>query len=77
MDGIPKYATIVAPLKYQSNFWISHKILLINWKVEFKLRKTKRCVLTAAAVDNVNANGDNISFTSKTENCILLSSLYQ
>ena len=47
------------PLKYLSNFWKSLEIPLINCKVEFRLKWTNSCVLSAA-VDNVNGNdGDN------------------
>ena len=37
---------------------------LINCKVEFKLKWTRRCVL-AADVNNVNANDDDSIFTTK------------
>ena len=47
------------PLKYLSNFWKSLEIPLINCKVEFRLKWTNSCVLSAA-VDNINGNdGDN------------------
>ena len=40
---------------------------LINWKVEFKLKWTKYCVLSIGGTDNVNGNNDenNIIFTIK------------
>ena len=44
---------------------------LIDWKVEFKLKWKKYCVLSAAGADNVsnnvndNASGNNIIFTIK------------
>ena len=60
-SGILKNATIAMPLKYLSNFYRSLEISLINCKVELKLKWTRQCVL-AAAVDNVNANDDNINF---------------
>ena len=36
---------------------------LINSKVELKLKWKKYCVLSAADVDNVNANSNNVIFT--------------
>ena len=40
---------------------------LINCKIELKLKWTKYCVLSTAAVDNINGNNDdnNIIFTIK------------
>ena len=43
-NGILKNATISAPLKYLSNFWISLEMPLINCKVELKFIWTKYCV---------------------------------
>ena len=40
-NGILKNVTIAVPLKYLSNFWRSLEKLLINYKVELKLRWTK------------------------------------
>ena len=53
-------------LKYQSYFWRSLEIPLINCKVELKLRWTKHCVLSVLGNANDNANADsNITFTIK------------
>ena len=53
-------------LKYQSYFWRSFEIPLINCKVELKLRWTKHCVLSVLGDENDNANADsNITFTIK------------
>ena len=59
-NGILKNATIAVPLKYLSNFWKSHEIPLINFKVELKLTWKKYCVLSAAGVDNNDVNSNNI-----------------
>ena len=40
-------------------------MLLINCKVELKLKWIKYCVLAPAAVDNTNANLNNSIFTIK------------
>ena len=53
------------PLKYLSNFRISLEMLLINCKVEVKLKWTEYCVLSAAGNDNTNVNIDSITFTTK------------
>ena len=56
------------PLKCLSNFWRSLEILLINCKLELKLKWTKYCVLSAAGnKNNINedANANNIVFTIK------------
>ena len=37
-DKILKNTTIAVPLKYLSNFWRSFEMLLINCKVELKLK---------------------------------------
>ena len=37
-NGIPKNAAIAVPLKYESNFWRSLKIPLINCEVALKLK---------------------------------------
>ena len=49
------------------NFWKLFKKSLINPKVEWKLRRTKHCVLFAGGTDNANGNNDdnNIIFTIK------------
>ena len=64
-NRILKNAKIVVPLKYLSNFWRSLDMLLINCKVELKLRWSKHCVLSEGSTDNVNGNNNdnNIIFT--------------
>ena len=74
-NGILKNATINMPLKYLSNFRRTLEMLLINCKVELKLRQTKHCVLAAAGADNVDANFIILLLLSKTQNCKFLSSL--
>ena len=64
-------------LKYLSNFWRSLEMSLINCKVEFKLKWTKYCVLSAAGndndSDNDNDNNEIILFLlSKTQNYMSL-----
>ena len=61
-NGIFKNATIAVPFKYLSNFLRSLEMSLINCKLELKHNWTKYCVLTAAGVDNDDANF-NIIFT--------------
>ena len=63
LNGILKNETIAVSLKYLSNFWRSPKMLLINFKIELKLKWTKYCVLFAAGADNNNDNSNNIIFT--------------
>ena len=58
------------PLKYLSNFRGSLEMLLINCKVELKLKWTKYCALSAAGNDNESdddndINANNIIFTIK------------
>ena len=56
-------------LKYLSYFWRSLEILLINCKVELRLKWTKYSVLSAADADNVNnIDSNNIIFTIKDTN---------
>ena len=70
-NGILRNAAIAVPLKYLSNFWRSLEMPLINCKVEFKLKWSNYCVLSAAGADNVsdnvndNVNCNNIIFTIK------------
>ena len=63
-NGILKNATIPAPLQYLINFWRSLEMLLINCKVELKLKWKKYCVLVAAGLKNADDNR-NIIFTIK------------
>ena len=66
-NGILKNASTAVPLKYLSDFWRSLEMLLIDCKVELKLRSSKHCVLSVAVVDNANGNNDdnNTIFTIK------------
>ena len=43
-NGIIKNAKIAVPLKFLSNFWRSLEILLDNYKIDLKLKRTKHCV---------------------------------
>ena len=63
--GTLKNETIVALLKYLSNFWRLLEMSLINRKVKLKLKWTKHCVLVAAGVENANPNSKNIIISSK------------
>ena len=69
VDGILENAAIAVPLKYQSNFWRSLEIPLINCEVELKLRWTKHCALSVLDVANDDnddgANSNNIIFAIK------------
>ena len=51
-NGILKNATTAVPLKYLSNFWRSLEMLLINCKLESKLKWTKYCILSAVGPDH-------------------------
>ena len=64
-QGNSEITKLAVPLKYLSNFRISLEMLLINCKVEVKLKWTKYCVLSAAGNDNTNVNIDSITFTIK------------
>ena len=67
-NGILKNATTAVPLKCLTNFWRSLEMPLIHWKLEWKLRWTKHCVLPVAGTDNTNSNNDdnnNTIFTIK------------
>ena len=63
VNGIVRNTTIAVPWICLSNFWRSLKMPLINCKVEFKLKWTNRCVLSATGADNADANSNNIIFT--------------
>ena len=58
-NGILENATIVLPLKYLSNFLRLLEMLLINCKVELKLKLTKHCVLATGGNDDDDANSNN------------------
>ena len=63
---------IPLPLKCLSNFWKSHKIPLINCKVELKFKWMNHCVLVSNFTDNLNANTDNIIFTIRDTKLYIL-----
>ena len=63
--NITKTKRIAASLKYLSNFWRSHEMPLINYKVELKLTWTKCCVLSANSIDKNDASFNNSNFTIK------------
>ena len=64
-NGIIGNITIAATLKYLSNFWRSFEMLLINCKIELKLKWTKHCVLFTNGNDNDHANSNNIILATK------------
>ena len=57
-NGIVKNASTAVPLQYLSDFWRSLEMLLIDCKVELKLRLSKHYVLFVAVIDNANGNND-------------------
>ena len=63
--GILRNAAISPPLKYLNNSWRLLKMSPINCEIGLKLKWTKCCVFSAAGVDNVNTNSNNIIFTIK------------
>ena len=64
--GILKSARVVVALKYLRNFCRSLEILLINCKVELKIRWRRHSVLSVTDTDNSNGKNDNsITFTVK------------
>ena len=64
-NGILRNAAISLPLKYLNNSWRLLKMSPINCEIGLKLKWTKCCVFSAAGVDNVNTNSNNIIFTIK------------
>ena len=60
---ILKNSAIAAPSKYLTNFWRPIEILLVNCKVELKLKLINHCVLSALGGGNADANFNNIIFT--------------
>ena len=65
MNGILRNATIAGPLKYLSSFWRSVEMLLINCKVELKLKLTNHSVLSANGNDSTDADPNYIIFPIK------------
>ena len=63
-NGVLKNTKIAGSLKYLSNFRRSPEMLLINCKIELKLKWTNHCVLSANGNENDDANTNNI-FTIK------------
>ena len=76
-NGILKNTAMTERIKYLNNFWRSIETRLVNCKIKLKLKWTKYCVLSAAAANNNYTNSNNIILLSKTQNCMLLSSLCQ
>ena len=70
--GTLKNETIVALIKYLSNFWWLLEMSLINCKVKLKLKWTKHCVLVAAGVENANPNSKNIIISSENTKLYVL-----
>ena len=64
-NEILRNATIAVPLKYLSNVLRSFEMLLINCKIELKLKWTKHYVLSSVGADNADANPNTIIFTIK------------
>ena len=62
-NGILRNTAITVLLKHLSN--LSNLMLLINCKVELKLKWTNHCILSVNGNDNNDANSSNISFTIK------------
>ena len=58
-------ATTAVPLQYLSRFWRSLEILLINCKVELKLKWITHCVLTVLGNGNTSTNPDDTIFVIK------------
>ena len=64
-NRILENAVIAMPLKYLNYFLRSLEMSLINCKVELKFRWTKHCLLATGAVDDTNADPNNIIFAIK------------
>ena len=64
-NRILKNTAIAGSLKYLSNFRKSLEMLLINCKIELKLKRMNHCVLSANDNKNDDANSNNIIFTFK------------
>ena len=64
-NEILRNATNAVSLKYLSNVLRSFEMLLINCKIELKLKWTKHCVLSSVGADNTDANPNTIIFTIK------------
>ena len=71
-DGILKNAIIAVPLKCLSNFWRSIETLLINCKVELKLKWRKYCILPTDDANYTNANSN--KYTKLYVHAVTLSS---
>ena len=61
-NGILKNTTITIALKHLSNFFRSLDMLLINCKVEWKLKWINYCILSAAGADNYDTDSNDIIF---------------
>ena len=59
-NGFLKNTTIAITLKYVINFWRTLEMLLINCKIELKIKWTKHCVLDVDGTDETNCNRDSI-----------------
>ena len=66
-NGIMRNVKTAVSLKYLNTFLRSLEMLLINYKVAWKVRWTKHCVFSVNGTDDANVNNDNnIHFTIKT-----------
>ena len=72
LNQILRDTTVVLLLKYLGNFWRSVEMVLINYKIELKLKSIIYCVLAALGPDNTNENPNNIILLSKTQNYMIL-----
>ena len=59
-NGMLRITTIAVSLTCSDNFWQSLEVLLINCKVELKVKWTKYCVFSVVGNDKNDGNSDNI-----------------
>ena len=59
-NGLLNNKTFAVKLKYLTNFWRTIEMLLINCKIEFKIKWTKHCVLDVDGSGNTNCNCDTV-----------------
>ena len=62
---ISRSVTFDVPLRYLNNFWRILEMLLINCKVESKLKWSNQCVSPANDNENTDADPNDIIFTIK------------
>ena len=59
-NGMWRLTTISVSLTCSDNFWQSLEVLLINCKLELKVKWTKYCVFSVVGNDKNDGNSDNI-----------------